>query len=299
MPGTLPNPLWAIAREFGRRLESTVDLTVFGSTPGTLIPLPDALGGDPLQRPQLTQLASTSAGFLSLLRAKAHFLMLPERVIDDIRTAKTRFDFSGWFVSEAAETRYVGNTVLAIRLAPDTPAFVAKLGSGIGGAMESELSKVGTIFHELCHAWMVEIVAESGPWQEREHAGVTHYADARVTGGESVNPRAAYLEAAGDYVGDRVVAWYRTLVVLSGLLVIKGTVPADQLTEPVESVRMEYDEEMAKQLYGAVSGLPLASPGMPSELREALDAEVLDSLPLTRPFDKTPLRTVYDAILAR
>jgi hypothetical protein len=42
----------------------------------------------------------------------------------------------------------------------------------------------------------------------------------------------------------------------------------------------------------------IVSPGLPPTLREALNAEVLDNLPMTRPFDETPLRGLHDAILA-
>jgi hypothetical protein len=301
MSGTLPNPLWGtILREFGRRLESAVDLTVFGAGPGTVTPMPDALGGDPLQWPQLTQDASTATGFLNLLRAKAHFLVLPERILDDIRVAKLPFDFSGWFISGEAETRYLGNTVVAIRLAPDTLTFVAQLGAGIGrgGPVEPQAPALGTVYHELCHAWMLEIVKGFETWQRLERDGVTHYAAARVTDGTSVNPRAAYLEAAGSYVGARVLAWYQTLFRLAGFLAVKGTTPADSLATVTRGAREDYDQRMDREVYGVVGGRELMSPGLPPALREALDAQVLEGLPLTRPFDETPLRALYDAILA-
>lgn len=300
VPGTLPNPLWgAIARELGRQLESAVDLTVFGAGPGTVAPLPDALGGDPLELPRLTGGASTAKGFLALLRAKAHFLLLPERVVDDVSAAGLRFDFSGWFLTEEAETRYVGNTVVAVRLASGTPAYLAGLGASIGrGSSVSSTSALDTIYHELCHAWMVEIVAAFDAWQRRARDGEAHYASARVRGGGAISARAAYLEAAGSYVGQRVAAWYQALELLSGLLTVGGTAPADRRTTVARQLREEYDRSWGRQVYGTVNSAPLLAPSLPPELRAALDAQVLDGLPLTRSFDETPLRALYDAVLA-
>jgi hypothetical protein len=300
--GTLPNPMWSsIVRQFGRQLELAADLTVFGGPPGTVTPLPGPLGGDPARLPQLTKTAATATGFLNLLTAKGYFLMLPRRVPNDIRVAGLRFDFSGLFIRESAETDYIGNTVLAIRLASDTPALIAAVGAGLGQSWPeplSTLNHLAAIYHELCHAWMVEIVAAIETWQALERDGIAHYASARVQSGASVGPRAAYLEAAGDYVGQRVNDWYSTLSLLARMLAEKGTAIPGPLAEMALSAREDYDRRLAVQLYGAVAGSELVSPTLPPSLREALDAEVLDGLPLTRPFAQTPLQELYDAVVS-
>lgn len=74
--------------------------------------------------------------------------------------------------------------------------------------------------------------------------------------------------------------------------------PADRRTTVVRQLREEYDRSWGRQVHGTVDSAPLLAPSLPPALRAALDAQVLDGLPLTRSFDETPLRALYDAVLA-
>jgi hypothetical protein len=43
----------------------------------------------------------------------------------------------------------------------------------------------------------------------------------------------------------------------------------------------------------------IASPALSDELRAAIDDKILEGLPLTKPFEDTPLKGLYDAIAQR
>jgi hypothetical protein len=299
MTDTLPNPLWAtIAIQLVRSLESEYDVTALAGAPPDVTPLPEPLGGDPAQRPALALRAGNRLGFLEILRAKAHHLLLPERLVDDIRDSGIRLVFSDMFQGGEATTRYLLDTVVAVQLRPGTSAFLAGLGGNLGRRVVApDLAALDTIYHELCHAWMIEVVADDPYWRDLRARGIEHYADARVASGVTVDAYHAYLEAAGSYVGSRVAEWYEALHTLSNAALLRGTIPDDALTDLVESARATYERRRARAVYGMVSESAIVSPGLPEDLRRGLDAYVLSSLPLTRPFDLTPLRAYYDALL--
>jgi len=298
MSRTLPNPIWAdLANLLLRRIEGAHEFTVFGDGPMGLARLPDALGGDPAQQNAVAARASTGRGFLEILRAKAHFFVLPERLIDDVRGASVPVVFSDVFLGGSASTRYVGNTTLGVQLNSGTPSFIASWGAEIGRVSTvADFAPLGTIYHELCHAWMIDVVADDPYWQDLDTRSVEHYRNAVTAGGLAVDPRRAYREAAGGYVEARVLGWYELLQAFSNARLLQGTIPDTALADLLTGARVKYDSIADQQVFGSVDESRIVEPGLPEPLRQGLDAYVLSSLPLTRRFEQTPLRTVDESV---
>jgi hypothetical protein len=77
---------WFIAiSKFRGLLENAYRGTVFGGPDGTVAPLPAALGGDPTQWPVLQATVGLYSAFFTLLRSKAHFLLLPETIVTTLK----------------------------------------------------------------------------------------------------------------------------------------------------------------------------------------------------------------------
>ena len=131
---SLPSPIWAdIGNQLLGRIEQTYDFTVFSDSPKGLTQLPGALGGDPGQQDALASQASTSQGFLEILRAKAHFFRLPERIINDLSDTGTLIVFSDLFLGNASAKNYaIVSTGIGVQLASDVPRFVASWGAEVG-----------------------------------------------------------------------------------------------------------------------------------------------------------------------
>ena len=142
--------------------------TVFDAPAGTLAPLPKALGGDPKLWPALTAAASSkTASLFRLLKAKAHYLMLPKSIIAALDDA--------WFVyvtedalddeRDTGETNayYVPPNRVEIRI-PGVSKLLAQAGYVFGRNVADVPADIsvdvrneyyaifGTIYHEMTHA---------------------------------------------------------------------------------------------------------------------------------------------------
>jgi hypothetical protein len=53
---------------------------------------------------------------------------------------------------------------------------------------------------------------------------------------------------------------------------------------------------LQRRVYGTVKHVDIKSPELSDALRDALNKKVLDGLPLTKPFDQTPLAGLRDAL---
>jgi len=308
---TQSGPMWASAAlDLLQDLEDAADLTVLGAGPATLSALPEALGGDPGQQADLTARASSPTGFLEVLRAKAHYLMLPERLATDIRTAGLPVTFSDVQASAPGGSGAGAGDQDPVDDDPADSAATVQLGSGAAGYLASlgdALARqpvppvsgpLTTVYQQLAQAWLTGVATGDADWPGRLDAATHDYADAQTADGAAADPRQACLQAATAYVAGRTTAWYDTLHTLSNAIQSQAAMPHDQLASLLDAASAQYDGVASQQVFGTVGGSPIVQPGLPEGLRQALDADVLESLPLTKPFDETPLRPLCDAILA-
>ena len=95
-------------------------------------------------------------------------------------------------------------------------------------------------------------------------------------------------------MGDRILRWCTALSVLdiyARAAMSDRAFVANQLAYAADA----YNHDV--QVYGSVNHVDIGSPALSSELRDAINAKVLDGLPLTMRFDDTPLAGLRDAIL--
>jgi hypothetical protein len=278
--------------------------TVLG-VPGRLVaPLPDPLGGDRKNWTLLRTAAFVSkASFFELLLSKAHFLMLPKTMVAALRdnsNVRLSEDFPVDYPRAAADTVTEKSPRSASMQIPDASETITKAGADLGRDNVSPLYRYGalaTIFHEMTHAWLWMHDDYDAEFQKLWADGVGAYGSASgVNGGDfSSNPELAFSEAASDYVRDRTLRWCTALSRLDVLLRNKPD-DGDTLQFEVDGIVEAYDKE--QQVYGVVDFEPISSPDLSPALRDAINAKVIDGLPLTMRFDDTPLAGLRSSLLS-
>lgn len=291
---------WFIAIDKIRRLvDIDTRVTVFSGS-GPIARLPDPLGGDPSQWGTLTaSVARGKAPLMSLLLAKAHFLMLPEPIV------RFMIDSDRVLTSEAVSPSAVADTLqhsfpwraAEMRL-PMASENLARVGYDLGrqpAAIVVPYDIVSTLYHEMTHAWLWLDEFANTEIQNLNAAGVAHYTSAVGARGTSLDAQIAFTEAAAYYVEDRVTRWCRALERLNRLVRNPPASPA-VLRSEVELVVDTYDT-FGSMVYGVVMDERITTPELSTALRNAIDRHVLDGAPLTRPFAETPLERVRTALL--
>ncbi len=293
-----------------RAFESGSRGTVLGE-PGRLIArLPDALGGDQKQWSLLAAPAKGKEGFFALLQVKAHFLMLPKRIVEFLSdSSSVSFSETAPVRGAGADTQpeesfFSGNSVeLHIPAAADGLVWAGHdLGreplSALGGYQILEI-----IYHELTHSlWWLRESADADI-QKLWDDGVRAYTPAVAESGTQLPPTVSFTEASAYYVGDRISRWCTALSRLNTLLLAP---PADraQLETELHLLAAQYDADV--QVYGTVYlGPPstgfqkIREPALSDKLRAGINEKILDGLPLTERFDDTPLAGLRASLLAR
>jgi hypothetical protein len=297
MPST--QALATAALDLLQSLEDGADLTVLGAGPATLSALPDALGGDPGQQADLADGASSPLGFLNLLRGKAHYLMLPATVVADLRDAGVPVQFSNVEAASSGDAVDTSTDLVEVRLASAAPTYLAGLGAALGRqSVQADTAPLRDIYQQLARAWLTGVAPSRPDWPGILSASTDSYQDTQVTSGASADPQEACMQAAEAYVAARAAAWFDALQALSNAIQAQAATDHKQLASMMESARNHYDAVAVQQAFGAIDGSPIESPALPDDLRQALDTDVLGDLPLIKTFDETPLRPLYDAILA-
>jgi hypothetical protein len=287
---------WAtVLEDMVRRFETGTFLTVF-ETPGKLARLPNALGGDRMQWPLLAVPARNKEGFFTLLRAKAHFLMLPKPIVDVLKeTWRAEFDEA---VSAAKGTtgEHSVPTRGAFMHIPGASDGLASVGFDLGripmGA-PVPYDILDTIYHEMTHAWLWLAEFYDAEMQKLATDGTIAYASARGVSGTAFNPWTAFTEAAGHYVGDRISRWCNALRDLD-LLRLAPPADPDQLQAKLQKIVDTYDT-FGTYAYGRVPVGPtteeqIASPELSKPLRDLIDKKILDGArsPRISPTPRSP-----------
>ena len=145
-------------------------------------------------------------------------------------------------------------------------------------------SGLATVYHESTHAWL-DVTASEKLTKEAIAEGERHYQAAPLVGGRTGdNADRLLTEAAGEYVGHRVAAWWAAFNRLS--LAAAGEVPADKIEDWIEETRSQYDSEMNERTFGyemegglfGVGGEQVhTTKPMSDKLKSFLDSSVLEN----------------------
>lgn len=282
-----------------RSFESGYNGTVFAGPWGTVAPLPGALGGDQKQWPALQAVAAASKdSFFELLRAKAHYLVLPKSIIaamisgpvdiseDDPGKGNKGLTYPPDLLTGRVEIRIPG-------------AMTAVVGAGYGlgrnvpfsADLDGYYKTLGFTYHEMTHAWL-DLHESDDEMQKLWTDGNAAYQNATSELGDQVDSDYAFSESAASYVHDRIDRWCNALQRLDGLLLRIKPATADEL----ESIEFDFNRPVAPVVM-LKNGEELSSPTLSDALRDALYKKVLEGLPLTQPFFKdTPLAALRDAL---
>jgi hypothetical protein len=277
-------------------LETNLTGTVFVAPAGTLRRLPDALGGDPNQWIKLQAAASKSkASFFELLRAKAHFLMLPETIVTKLG--------GSWRVQVRENTlgdQAAGLTVLntdvdtVVINIPTASLALARAASNLGRSNGPNFDILVSLYHEMTHALIDLRAYYDDDFQKLCADGFDAYQNASGPDGQIFYPTAAFSEAASYYVDDKVGRWCDALYKLDVLSRNTTQDPVIRRDE-LDSIAISYNA--VKGPYGKILGTPVQTPDLSPTLRDAIDKQILDSGPLTKAFDDTLLGSLRDALL--
>jgi hypothetical protein len=258
-------------------LEGASPISVVDPDPTMLTPLPSVLGG---AAADLAAQAAEPQAFLELLRAKAHYFLLPAALVEQIRDVSSGVMFAGVGVPSPAP---VSTTVL---LGADMPAYLTVLGAELGrGISNSNPGPLGELYGELCRVWLQ--IAAGEPRKALQDAGISQYQNAATADG-GVDSAEAWPAAAAGYVATRVQQWFVLLTALSNAASATDQSPS-QRSKAVDDACAAYDAAFDQTVYGRVDGSPLTQPPMSAELRAMLDEHLLGLNALTCHFANTPL----------
>jgi hypothetical protein len=277
-------------------LEGGINGTVFVAPAGTVGQLPDAIGGDPKQWIKLQAAAAKSKdSFFELLRAKAHFLMLPQTIVTKVKES-WRIQLEEYTTgSGLAGTTVLNPDVQTVVI--DIPAAslaLARSGSSLGRSNERNLAIFATLYHEMTHALIDLREFYDEEFQNLCADGFAAYDLATGVDGAKLYPTTAFSEAAAYYVSDKVDRWCEALFQLD--VVSRNTSQAPVFRhDELDAIAFTYNKRAGP--YGIVLNNPIQSPDLSDALRAAIDKQILDSGPLTMPFDDTLLGSLRTALL--
>jgi hypothetical protein len=285
--------------------------------PGTVAKLPAALTlrVDQKPWPSLVAPGKLNVGFFVLLAAKAHFLMLPKRIVEFMmHSSRVR-------ISEiTAGPGAVGKTIpwsdpdgnllwveMRIPMASDGLVFAGRnLGRQVPGHVPGEYEVLVSIYHEMTHA-LLDLKEDAGADIQKLHDnGSSAFDHAVGVGGTLFSGDDAFTEAAAYYVDDKINRWCEALSLLSYHLFRSQADPAwrsgevsDSLRKDVADIVTNYDAYVPA--YGTVSlngaAEDIKEPWLLDDLRKEINEKVLDGRPLTKSFDDTPLKDLRKTLL--
>ena len=265
---------------------------------GTLAPLPDALGGDEKRRPALQAVVTVSKdSFFELLRAKAHFLMLPETIVTTMKETSRVKLFEDSVGILDGRTDWDEEAKQASIHIPKASEALVRACSSLGRDNARDLKIVDTVYHESTHAWIDLREFYDDEFQQFCADGIEAYRSAMTVTNTPVPEKLAFSEATAYYVGDKIARWCNALYDLDVLSRAKPQAPGG-LDFELESIAIRYDKFVPT--YGKVFllGGDIKSPDLSTALRDAIDKKLLDGFPLTKPFSRTPLADLRNALSA-
>ena len=181
---------------------------MFGDSTAGLARLPDALGGDPAQQNAAAR-AGTRLGFLEIQSANVQYCPAgtvarrpprcrqPGRVLRRLRGKVRKLPLSRQYRPRCAAC------FVHAALLESSGVEIGCLSTVTG------VAALGTIYHRLCLARMLELGGRDPYWQNLQAQGFRHYANAVTSTGRPTDPHHADLEAAASCLKAREVGWCR------------------------------------------------------------------------------------------
>jgi len=267
--------------------------------------------------------------FLTHLRRKAHYLMLPKPIVkfvndnnmvsisEQLPESPTEDpprppgeETPNRTKADAVEHREKpGGKIIGVTMhVPDACVLLAEVGRGLGrpptGAIPrcdpSEYKVLELLYHEMTHARLY-LQESDQAIKDLYEAGCAAYANPEDKDGNTFQPKegqtigeTAFHEAAADYVQERIFRWTQAVCGLAELLRDIPDEPATK-TSLAEIVR-QYDETSSE--YGLIRGKPIVKPKLSDALRASINEKILAGRPLTKSFNQSPeLVSLYNAAL--
>lgn len=285
--------------------------------PGTIAQLPAALRAEQKPWPSLVAPGKLNLGFFVLLAAKAHFLMLPKRIVEFmLHSSKVRIseaDPGPGAVGETIPWTDPDRNLLWVEMRiPGASGGLVWAGHNLGRQVPARITGdyllVARIYHEMTHA-LLDLRDDAGAdIQKLCDYGAGAYNRAVGVRGTRFDGEAAFTEAAAYYVDDKINRWCEALASLSYLLFQSQADPAwhegivsDWLRGEVANVVKDYDAYVPAYGTVFVDGAPedINEPWLLDDLRKEINEKVIDGCPLTKPFDQTRLAGVRDVLLRK
>jgi hypothetical protein len=269
------------------------NVNVFSEGPGRIAPMPAALGGDASTWPKLVQYAGYKAGLVRIVLAKARYALLPYTSL--LYVKNSHIQITGFiFGSSTAEglTRGVPGAVL-VQLPGGTDEAVVKVFSDLGRRDQVGTriyqTGLGTVYHEMTHAWIIDSRNEDNEMKSLFDDGVKAFSGATGSTGAKLDPETAFMEAAASYVEKRVLAWSTALDRLNVVRSMAGASNPEALENYIAETVDGYNAAHDVQNYGRVGLDEIVNPPLPATLRTRFDAKLLDNQPLVGRFEETAL----------
>jgi hypothetical protein len=276
---------------------------------GTVTTLPANLGGDSKWWPALkASIGVSNAAFFELLHAKAHFLMLPKTIVTALKeNEKARLTEDVPPDDVGADTVFTSSPRSAWMRIPTASDTVVKAANGLDRNNVLNLGRydiLARIYHEMTHAWLWLHADYDNEFQTLWSDGVVAYLHAKGVDGTDLGNQAdmAFSEAAAYYVRGRIYRWCAAIDDLAALTANKSSQSKEEMKSQVQEIITRYDEytaptpQVAINRGGVTVLVAIESPDLSPALRDAIDKKVLDGLPLTQPFDQTPLAGLSNAL---
>jgi hypothetical protein len=290
--------------------------TVF-EQPGKIAQLYGELGGEQRVWDLLAVPARFKEGFFDLLLRKAHFLMLPKGIVKFMRDSSSlRFSETvSAHGSRAATTKQdedkeKGTFSVEMRISGASQNLVV-VGYDLGRKpFQAGYPILDTIYHEMTHALVYLQKSADAGIQKIYADGVREYKAAEgVMNTKFTPPRfaedVAFSEAAAYYVGDKILRWCLALAEVNLLVLTPSLSRAalefnlNKIAERYNAYVPEYGTVLLSEVAGVYEFEKIAKPELSANLRDAINKNILDGLPLTMPFDATPLGDLGKALLAK
>jgi hypothetical protein len=298
-------------------LETDTQNTVF-EQPGKIAQLHGALGGQKDVWELLAVPARFKAGFFDLLERKAHFLMLPRRIVKFLNESSSLlFSESVSPHGARADTfknvdKEKGTFTVEMHITGASQNLVVA-GYDLGREpFDAGYPILDAIYHEMTHALLYLQESADAGIQKLYTDGVGAYGDAEGVMGTKFTPPnfskdVAFSEAAAYYVGDKILRWCLTLARLNLLVLAKEKMSRDLRERNLNEIAALYDDYvraygtvLTGQAGGVVTTEKIAKPELSPALRELINEKILDGLPLTKPFDAAaPLADLRTALLSQ
>jgi hypothetical protein len=288
-------------------LANAFDVTIFGKGPGTMAPLPKALG-DSQSIASVSKAVHYKEGFFAILEAKARFLKLPIILPRVFLRSSVPVTWAVPIEGAAGQVTFSNYAPTGVYFKTSIEQQLPQLGTNLGRSvppLTKMADDIGTIYHELVHFWIGNGQLEE-TWLNLLNDGRQAMAGAITLEGTDVDAATAFTESAAYQVDRRISSWLTALDELNKLL---NPLSVDDGAEAFSvgilgDIAAAYDKTIDTPgpvwIHVQASTKPnkfeqLAMP-LPLSIQRRIDEVLLEDLPLSKHFADTPLSAIAGAV---